>query len=94
MTQTLDVRGLQAAPPYLEDEGTEIAWLRADLATTADDARVVMGLFGGMEAEDVKDLDVTGPKGMRPDERDEFHERWMLCEDAQAFGRYWQIEFA
>lgn len=91
MTDTLDLRGLRAAPPYLEDEESETAWLRADLAPYEDDAREHFIVHCGVDAEHQDDLVVKGPVAMHPDMGDEFHERWVFCEDAQAQARYWQV---
>jgi hypothetical protein len=88
---TLDVRGLQAAPPYLENEDTEEGWLRADFATDAEKARAAFVERCGLE--DAEGLEIQGPVGMRPDQTDENHERWNVCADSLAFGRYWHASF-
>jgi hypothetical protein len=90
---TLDVRGLQAAPPYIENEDTEEGWLRADFALDAEKARVAFVEHCGLDPEGIDDLTIRGPVGMRPDATDENWERWVVCEDVQAFGRYWHASF-
>jgi hypothetical protein len=93
MADTLDVRGLRAAPPYLENEDTETAWLRADLALDVTRARAYFVTLHGIEPEMAQGLAATGPLAMRPDTTDEFCERWVPCDDALAEARYWQLHF-
>lgn len=90
---TLDIRGLQAAPPYLEDEGNEMCWLRGDFAQTAAEANAVIARLWSLEDEDAKAL-VVGLVAMEPDTEDTFNERWKLCAPDKAQAHYWQAGWA
>lgn len=90
-TEVARVMNAAPAPPYLEDEGAEMSWLRADLAGTVEEVRDLLGLYWGLEEEDISYLEISGPRSMQPDPDDEYGERWKSCSDDEMQARYWQV---